>query len=95
MTDPLYSTAYFRRYLKVSIEIFQQDYPWRRLPFQHEKWGVFISILKVAKVQKVLIYEELHRGNQWIRYGHAPISENSPSEEYIRRKYRIVDEVFP
>ncbi len=90
----IYTKPYFQNYLKLSIRIFQKQYPKSVSYAEHEDWQNFLQILKSANVSKMLIYEEMYIGNMFVKYGHALITENSPSEEQVKQRHRVLEEII-
>jgi phosphoribosyl 1,2-cyclic phosphodiesterase len=88
----LYTKPYFQQYLKLSISIFERKYTKGTSYTNHESWKEFLRLLTSAGVSKILTYEEMYVRDT-TKYGHAPITENSPSEEHVRQKHQIYEEI--
>ncbi len=92
---PLFTETFFPQYLSLSIEIFHKKYPGDEIhPYKnHPKWTEFTDLLKESGVNKIFICLGIIVGDISKQYFHSPITENSPSEEKVREKYFIVEEI--
>lgn len=90
----LYTAEYFPKYLDFSIGIFHRQYPKGTDYKGHEDWEQFLYFLKTAQVSKIIICSGMLIGSISQSYFCCPITENSPSEESVREKYFVVEEII-
>ncbi len=90
---PLYTEKYFRNYLLLSIDIFHKQYQKGTSYLQHDRWPEFLKLLREAGVSRILISEGMMIGDISVQYTHHPITENSPSEDDVRSKSFVVEEI--
>lgn len=90
---PLYAEKYFRKYLQLSIAIFSQKYSYKKGYRDNPYWNEFIALLREAGVKKIFICVGMIVGDISVQYFCSPITENSPSEEFVRNRYCIYEEI--
>ena len=91
---PLYTEVYFRKYLRLSIEIFGKQYPTGEDYKTYPQWENFKGLLRDAGVKKILICVGMTVGNISKQFFHCPITENSPTEEAVRKKNFVIEEIL-
>lgn len=91
--SPLYTEKYFKEYLRLSIAIFSQKYSYEKAYREHPNWNEFISLLREAGVKKIFICVGMMIGDISVQYFCSPITENSPSEEFVRNRYCVYEEI--
>ncbi len=89
---PLYTAPYFRRYLQLSIQVFEWQYISERGYKYHPRWEDLFILFIEAGVEKILICEGRMLGYLRQEYICFPITESSISEEKIRSSYPFVVE---
>jgi hypothetical protein len=91
---PLYKEPHFRIYLRFSIEIFGKQYPFGQDYKTHPNWEAFKELLHKVKVKKILICSGMIIGSISQQFSCFPITESSVSEDKVRSKNVVVEEIF-
>lgn len=92
---PLYTHPYCRRYLQLSLAVFQWQYITERGYHNHPLWEDLLTLFVAAEVPKVIIVEGRMIGYLRQEYICFPITENSVPEEKIHKDYpNVVEEIF-
>lgn len=90
----IHIAPYFQRYLRFSIAIFHRKYPLGSTYRDHPKWNDFLNFLQEVVVEKIIICLGQTEGGISQQYFCCPITKSTPSEEYVRERYCIFEEIL-